>query len=79
MKLPEYFKSIGLKNLNSFLLIAGPCVVENKSVIFRTCEKLKEISEKLNIPFIFKSSYVKANRTSGESFRGIGIDKALSI
>lgn len=79
MKLPEYFKSIGLKNLNSFLLIAGPCVVENKSVIFKTCEKLKEISEKLNIPFIFKSSYVKANRTSGESFRGIGIDKALSI
>ena len=79
MKLPDYFKSIGLKNLNNFMLIAGPCVVENKSIVFRTCEKLKEISTKLNIPFIFKASYVKANRTSGDSFRGIGIDKALSI
>jgi len=79
MKLPEYLKNIGLKNLNNFLLIAGPCVVENKSVIFKTCEKLKEISGKLNLPFIFKASYVKANRTSGDSFRGIGIDKALSI
>lgn len=79
MKLPEYFKNIGLTNLNNFLLIAGPCVVENKTVVFRTCEKLKEIALKLKIPFIFKSSYVKANRTSGDSFRGIGIDNALSI
>ncbi len=79
MKLPEYLKNIGLKNPNNFLLIAGPCVVENKSVVFRTCGKLKEITSKLKLPFIFKASYVKANRTSGDSFRGIGIDKALSI
>jgi 2-dehydro-3-deoxyphosphooctonate aldolase (KDO 8-P synthase) len=78
--LPAYFKKeLNLKNLNNFLLIAGPCVVENKSVVFKTCEKVKEITEKLKIPYIFKSSYMKANRTSGKSFRGIEMDKALQI
>jgi len=78
--LPKYLtKEIGLKNLNNFLLISGPCVVESKSVVFKTCEKLKQVTDKLKIPFIFKASYNKANRTSGESFRGIGFDKALYI
>jgi 2-dehydro-3-deoxyphosphooctonate aldolase (KDO 8-P synthase) len=78
--LPEYFnKELKLKNLNNFLLISGPCVVESRSNIFRTCEKLKEITAKLKIPFIFKSSFVKANRTSSDSFRTIGIDKSLQI
>lgn len=78
--LPEYFKKeLGLKNLHNFLLISGPCVVESRSNIFRTCEKLKEITTKLKIPFIFKSSFVKANRTSSDSFRTIGIDKSLQI
>jgi len=78
--LPKYFQSeLGLKNLNNFLLIAGPCVVENKTVIFKTCEKIKEITNKLKIPFVFKSSYTKANRTSVHSFRGIGMEKALKI
>jgi 2-dehydro-3-deoxyphosphooctonate aldolase (KDO 8-P synthase) len=78
--LPKYFqKELGLKNLNNFLLISGPCVVENKSITFRTCEKIKEITQKLRIPFVFKSSYVKANRTSAHSFKGIGMDKALNI
>lgn len=78
--LPIYFQSeLKLKNLNKLLLIAGPCVVENRSTVFKTCEKLKEVSDKLKIPFIFKSSYVKANRTAGDSFRGIGMDKALKI
>ena len=78
--LPEYFKKeLGLNNLNNFFLIAGPCVVENKSVVFKTCEKVKEITNRLKIPFIFKSSYVKANRTSRDSFRGIGIEEALKI
>jgi len=80
MMLPKYFKKeLGFTNLNNFLLIAGPCVVESKSVVFKTCETLKEITIKLRIPFVFKASYVKANRTSGESFRGIGFDKALKI
>ncbi|MBN1634046.1 MAG: 3-deoxy-8-phosphooctulonate synthase [Ignavibacteria bacterium] len=78
--LPKYFqKEFGFKDLKKILIIAGPCVVENKSVIFRTCERLKEITAKLKLPFVFKSSYNKANRTSGKSFRGIGMDKALQI
>lgn len=78
--LPSYLKTeLNLKNLDNFLLIAGPCVVENKSVVFRTCEKAKEITSKLKIPYIFKASYMKANRTSGDSFRGIEMDKALQI
>ena len=73
--LPEYFKKIlKLKNLNNLLIIAGPCVVENKDVVFKTCEALVKITERLKLPFIFKSSYVKANRTSAKSFRGIGMD-----
>jgi 2-dehydro-3-deoxyphosphooctonate aldolase (KDO 8-P synthase) len=78
--LPSYFKKeLKLQNLNNFLLIAGPCVVENKSVVFKTCERVKEITTKLKIPYVFKSSYMKANRTSGKSFRGIEMDKALKI
>ena len=78
--LPQYLsKELNLKNLSNFLLISGPCVVESRSIAFKTCETLKNITGKLNIPFIFKSSYVKANRTSSDSFRTIGIDKALMI
>lgn len=63
----------------SLPLIAGPCVIENKELVFRTAEKLKTICEKLKIPFIFKSSYDKANRTSFSSFRGLGIEEGLRI
>jgi len=78
--LPEYLrKEYRLKNLENFLLISGPCVVESRSVTFRTCESLKKITGRLKIPFIFKSSYIKANRTSTRSFRTVGIDEALKI
>ena len=78
--LPSYFKKeLKLQNTDNFLLIAGPCVVESKSVVFKTCEKVKEVTSKLKIPYIFKASYMKANRTSGNSFRGIEMDKALQI
>jgi len=78
--LPAYLsKELNLKHLNNFLLISGPCVVESKSIVFKTCEMLKKVTDKLKIPFIFKSSYIKANRTSSDSFRTIGVDKALSI
>lgn len=78
--LPKYLsKELKLFNLRNFLLISGPCVVESKDITFRTCEALKKITSKLKLPFIFKSSYTKANRTSSRSFRTIGIDKALSI
>jgi 2-dehydro-3-deoxyphosphooctonate aldolase (KDO 8-P synthase) len=61
------------------VLIAGPCVVEGRDITFRTAERIKRVAEKNSIPFIFKSSYKKANRTSGSSFIGIGMEKALKI
>lgn len=60
-------------------LIAGPCVVESRQLAFDTAGELKEICAGLRIPFIYKSSYDKANRTSIKSFRGIGIEKGLHI
>lgn len=62
-----------------FVLIAGPCVVENESLILKTAEEIKKITSELNIPLIFKSSYKKANRTSLNSFQGIGDKEALQI
>ena len=60
-------------------LIAGPCVIESMELARETAGQLKEISERLNIPFIYKSSFDKANRTSNDSFRGPGIEKGLMI
>ena len=62
-----------------FFLIAGPCVVESESLAIETAGLLKEIATELNIPFIYKSSYDKANRSSLDSFRGLGIEKGLEI
>jgi len=60
-------------------LIAGPCVVESRELQVQTAGRLKEICGRLGIPFIFKSSYDKANRSSGKSFRGPGLDEGLAI
>src|ERR671938_1737727 len=60
-------------------LIAGPCVVESEDLQLRTAERLKSITEKLGIFFIFKSSFDKANRSSDKSFRGPGMDEGLRI
>ena len=60
-------------------LIAGPCVIESEDQVRKTVEGLKEITGEINIPFIFKSSYDKANRTSIKSYRGPGLDKGLEI
>jgi 2-dehydro-3-deoxyphosphooctonate aldolase (KDO 8-P synthase) len=62
-----------------FFLIAGPCVVESEALQMDVAGKLKEMTAALGIPFIFKSSYDKANRSSGVSFRGPGMDKGLEI
>ncbi|MBK7980368.1 MAG: 3-deoxy-8-phosphooctulonate synthase [Ignavibacteriae bacterium] len=61
------------------VLIAGPCVIENEDITFFTAEKILEITNKLKIPFIFKSSFKKANRTSLNSFTGMDSEKALQI
>lgn len=60
-------------------LIAGPCVIESEGLILHTAGILKEITQKLAIPFIFKSSFDKANRSSLQSFRGLGIEQGLKI
>jgi 2-dehydro-3-deoxyphosphooctonate aldolase (KDO 8-P synthase) len=66
-------------NTDSFLLIAGPCVVESEEMVMTIANHLCVLSEKYRMPFIFKSSYRKANRSRGDSFTGIGDIKALSI
>ena len=63
----------------NFLLIAGPCVVESEEIVFITAEHLAELSDKYKVPFVFKSSYRKANRSKADSFSGIGDLKALRI
>ena len=63
----------------NFFLIAGPCVIEDEIMAFDIAEKIFEITDKLEIPFIFKASYKKANRSKLDSFTGIGDEKALNI
>lgn len=72
-------KGIEISNNKPFVLIAGPCAIENEKIVFETAEKIREITNRLDIPYIFKSSYDKANRTSINSYRGPGIDKGLEI
>jgi 2-dehydro-3-deoxyphosphooctonate aldolase (KDO 8-P synthase) len=62
-----------------FFLISGPCVVESEELQLRTAERLKDITDRLGIFFIFKSSFDKANRSSGSSYRGPGMDEGLRI
>jgi 2-dehydro-3-deoxyphosphooctonate aldolase (KDO 8-P synthase) len=62
-----------------FFLIAGPCVIESEQLVMETAGALKELTTKLNVPFIFKSSFDKANRSSAKSFRGPGLEGGLRI
>lgn len=64
---------------NNFFLIAGPCVVESEELIFGVAEKVSALCKKFQIPYIFKSSYRKANRTSAASFTGLGDETALKM
>jgi len=72
-------KPVDIKNNNNLFLIAGPCVVESEKLCMDIARKIKDICGKLNIPYIFKASYKKANRTSGGSFRSIGVERSLEI
>ena len=65
---------------NKPVIMAGPCVIEeDELILFKTAEKLKEITQKLDIPYIFKASYDKANRTSLDSYRGVGLEEGLKL
>jgi 2-dehydro-3-deoxyphosphooctonate aldolase (KDO 8-P synthase) len=75
MKLCDF--EVGLQQ--PFFLIAGPCVIESLELARDTAGQLQEITQELSIPFIYKSSFDKANRSSANSFRGLGIDKGLEI
>ena len=68
-----------IRNTDTFFFIAGPCVVESKEICFEIAAQLVAITNELNIPFIFKASYKKANRTKLDSFTTIGEEKALQI
>jgi 2-dehydro-3-deoxyphosphooctonate aldolase (KDO 8-P synthase) len=66
-------------NSNNFFLLAGPCAIEGEEMALRIAEKILEITDKLKIPFVFKGSFKKANRSRIDSFSGIGDEKALKI
>ena len=68
-----------LTNSNNFFLLAGPCVIEGEDMALRIAEKITEITTRLQIPYVFKGSYRKANRSRLDSFTGIGDEKALKI
>lgn len=72
-------KTCNLSNTKDLFLIAGPCVVESAKLCMETAKRLKDIILRLKVPFIFKASYKKANRTSGSSFRSIGVMESLDI
>jgi len=75
----EITKSFVLGVNQPIALIAGPCVIESVEMVLETGKTVQDICKKRGIPYIFKSSYIKANRLSGDSFRGPGIDEGLKI
>jgi len=79
MRVKIHVRNVTIGDGSPLVLIAGPCVVESRDIVFRTAETLRTITGKLNVPFIFKSSYRKANRASNSSFSSLGDEKALAI
>lgn len=77
--MPVTINKIKIGGSLPFVLIAGPCVVENEKMIFETAESIKNITTELEIPFIFKSSFKKANRTNLKSFTGLGDKESIAI
>jgi 2-dehydro-3-deoxyphosphooctonate aldolase (KDO 8-P synthase) len=71
--------NIKYTDTNQFFLLSGPCVVESEEMVFRIAEKIIQITDTLKIPYVFKASYRKANRSRLDSFTGIGDEKALKI
>src|ERR1700754_3795319 len=66
-------------NPDNFFLLSGPCVVENEDMLMEVADKVSSICKRLEIPYVFKASYRKANRTSAASFTGIGDEEALKL
>ena len=72
-------QNIHIDNTSPFFFIAGPCAIEGRTQALETASALKEIFTHLKIPFLYKSSFDKANRSSISSFRGVGMEEGLSI
>jgi len=79
MKIPETIPLLKHVHSGNFFLIAGPCVIESRELCFEVAERITAITNKLEIPYVFKSSYKKANRSKLDSFTGIGDKAALDI
>jgi len=79
MATPIRLGDFGVGAGNPLVLIAGPCVIESEELVLRTCEKIKEITSRHEVPFVFKSSYTKANRLKIDSYSGPGIEGGLKI
>ncbi len=80
--IPDFLKDLFKHqsyNPDNFFLIAGPCVVEDEALLMEVADKVAAVCKRLEIPYVFKSSYRKANRTSGSSFTGIGDEAALQL
>src|SRR5690348_15101424 len=80
--MPSFLKELlkhQLYNPDNFFLIAGPCVVEGEELVMEVADKVYGICKRLEIPYVFKASYRKANRTSANSFTGIGDETALQL
>jgi len=75
----ENLNKIKHTSSGNFFLLAGPCVVESESLVFEVAERVKAITDKLAIPYVFKASYRKANRSRSDSFTGIGDQKAMEL
>ena len=78
-ELGSVIPSIGYSDREGFLLIAGPCVVESRDMVLKIAEQINSLSNKFKLPYIFKASYRKANRSRIDSFTGIGDELALKI
>jgi 2-dehydro-3-deoxyphosphooctonate aldolase (KDO 8-P synthase) len=79
MAIPVKVRDLAIGGENPLALIAGPCVIESEKIVLKTCEKVKELTSRYQIPYIFKSSYSKANRLRIDSYSGPGIKQGLKI
>ncbi|OME86468.1 MULTISPECIES: 3-deoxy-8-phosphooctulonate synthase [Paenibacillus] len=79
MRTVNVSQTVSLSNNNSFALFGGPCVIESEYVVMHLAEKIKDITTELQIPYVFKASFDKANRSSGSSFRGQSMVEGLKI
>jgi 2-dehydro-3-deoxyphosphooctonate aldolase (KDO 8-P synthase) len=75
MKIGDF--EVGLER--PLFVIAGPCVIESRELVLRTAERLRDVGRRVGVPLVFKASFDKANRSSGESFRGLGMNEGLEI